>query len=91
MVLTPGQTHDVKGFAPLFRMITDKIEAFLGDRGDDDDAIREGFAIAEVEAVIPAKSNRKSATPHDRAGKPGSLHSRGSRGRPVGFRQVTRR
>ena len=24
-VLTPGQTHDVHGFAPLFRMIGDKI------------------------------------------------------------------
>jgi IS5 family transposase len=62
MVLTPRQTHDVKGFAPLFRMITDKIEAFPGDRGYDADAIREELAKAEVEAVIPAKSNRKSAT-----------------------------
>src|SRR3546814_1045917 len=27
-VLTPGQAHDVQGFAPLFRMISDRI----GDR-----------------------------------------------------------
>jgi transposase len=47
-------------------MITDKIEAFLADRGYDADAIREELAKAEVEAVIPAKSNRKSPTPHDR-------------------------
>jgi IS5 family transposase len=41
-------------------MITDKIEAFLADRGYDADAIREELAKAEVEAVISAKSNRKS-------------------------------
>jgi transposase len=64
-VLTPGQTHDVNGFAPLFPMISDKIEAFLGDKGYDSDAIREELAKAEVEAVIPAKSNRKSPAPHD--------------------------
>lgn len=39
--LTSGQAHDVQGFAPLFRMITDRIEAFLADRGYDADEIRE--------------------------------------------------
>jgi len=66
-VLTPGQTHDVQGFAPLFRMISDRIEAFLADRGYDADAIREEIAKAGVEAVIPAKSNRRNPAPHDRA------------------------
>ena len=47
-------------------MITDKIEAFLADKGYDAAAIRDELAKAEVEAVIPAKSNRKSPTPHDR-------------------------
>ena len=47
-------------------MITDKIEAFLADKGYDSDTIRDELAKAEVEAVIPAKSNRKSPTPHDR-------------------------
>jgi transposase len=47
-------------------MITDKIKAFLADKGYDSDAIREELARADVEAVIPAKSNRKSAIPHDR-------------------------
>ncbi|MBP6433172.1 MAG: IS5 family transposase, partial [Sphingorhabdus sp.] len=65
-VLTPGQTHDINGFAPLFRMITDKIEAFLADKGYDADAIRDEIARAGVEAVIPAKSNRKTPAPHDR-------------------------
>jgi transposase len=65
-VLTPGQTHDVQGFAPLFRMIGDKIEAFLADRGYDADAIREEIAKADVEAVIPAKSNRRNPISHNR-------------------------
>jgi transposase len=65
-VLTPGQTHDVQGFAPLFRMIDDRIEAFLADRGYDADAIREEIAAAGVEAVIPARSNRRNPVPHDR-------------------------
>jgi transposase len=40
-VLTPGQSHDIQGFGPLFRMIADKIEALLADKGYDADAIRE--------------------------------------------------
>jgi transposase len=47
-------------------MISDKIEAFLADKGYDSDVIREELAKAQVEAVIPAKSNRKSPAPHDR-------------------------
>ena len=39
-------------------MISDKIEAFLAERGYDADAIREEIAKADVEAVIPAKSSR---------------------------------
>lgn len=65
-MLTPGQAHDVQGFAPLFRMIGDRIEAFLADRGYDADAIREEIAAAGVEAVIPAKANRRTPAPHDR-------------------------
>ena len=66
-VLTPGQAHDVQGFAPLFRMIEDRIEAFLADRGYDADAIREEIEAAGVEAVIPAKVNRRDPVPHNRA------------------------
>ena len=46
-------------------MISDKIEAFLADRGYDADAIREEIAKADVEAVIPTKSNRRNPIPHD--------------------------
>ncbi|MEI5681816.1 IS5 family transposase [Mesorhizobium sp. CCNWLW179-1] len=66
-VLTPGQTHDIQGFARLFRMISDRIEAFLADKGYDADAIREEIASADIEAVIPAKSNRRDPIPHDKA------------------------
>ncbi len=48
-------------------MIGDRIEAFLADRGYDADAIREEIARADVEAVIPAKTNRRTPIPHDRA------------------------
>lgn len=64
-VLTPGQTHDIQGFGPLFRMIANKIEALLADKGYDADVIREELAKAEIEAVIPAKSNRRTPIPHD--------------------------
>ena len=47
-------------------MISDKIEAFLADRGYDADTIREEIAKADVEAVIPAKSNRRHPALHDR-------------------------
>ena len=65
-VLTPGQAHDVQGFAPLFRMLAERVEALLADKGYDADAIRDTLAKADVEAVIPAKSNRRTPIPHDR-------------------------
>ena len=65
-VLTPGQAHDEQGFGPLFRMLGDRIEALLADKGYDADAIRAEIAVAGVEAAIPAKSNRRIRIPHDR-------------------------
>ena len=50
----------MKGFGPLFGMLTDRIEALLADKGYDADAIRAELAKASVEAVIPAKSNRQT-------------------------------
>lgn len=46
-------------------MIAAKIEALLAYRGYDADAIRQELANAEVEAVIPSKSNRYEPIPHD--------------------------
>ncbi|RYF11453.1 MAG: IS5 family transposase, partial [Oxalobacteraceae bacterium] len=65
-VLTPGEAHDVKGFGSLFGMLADRIEALLADKGYDADAIRQELAKADVEAVIPTKSNCRIPIPHDR-------------------------
>ena len=56
----------MKGFGPLFGMLADRIEALLADKGYDADAIRQELAKADVEAVIPTKSNRRIPIPHDR-------------------------
>nr|WP_308469324.1 transposase [Asaia siamensis] len=64
--MTPGQTHDIQGFGPLFCMIANKIEALLADKGYDADVMREELAKAEIEAGILAKSNRRTPIPHDR-------------------------
>ncbi|OJY02037.1 MAG: IS5 family transposase [Rhizobiales bacterium 63-22] len=48
-------------------MITDRIEVFLADKGYDAEAIRDEIASAEVEAVIPSKSNRREPIAHDKA------------------------
>ena len=50
----------------MLRMIADRIEALLADKGYDADIIREELAASEIEAVIPAKSNRRNPVPHDR-------------------------
>jgi transposase len=65
-VLTPGQTHDTKGFMALLRMVTDRINALIGDKGYDSDAIRDELATSGVKAVIPSKSTRRQPAPFDR-------------------------
>jgi len=47
------------------RMIADRIDALLADKGYDADAIRQELADAEIEAVIPAKRNRLNLASHD--------------------------
>jgi len=47
-------------------MLGERIEAILADKGYDADAVRRQLANAGVEAVIPAKSNRRQPIPHDR-------------------------
>ena len=55
----------MQGFGPLFRMLAERIEALLADRGYDADAIRQELAKADIEAVIPAKKNRRTPIPHN--------------------------
>lgn len=42
-------------------------EAFLADKGYDADTIREEIASSNIEAVIPAKSDRREPIPYDKA------------------------
>ena len=65
-VLTPGQAHDTQGFTPLMRMIADCIDALLADKGYDSDAVRDTLTSMNVEAVIPARRNRRNPAAHDR-------------------------
>lgn len=64
-MLTPGQAHDTQGFGQLFRMLAVRLGALLADKGYDADAIRSEIEEAGVEAVIPAKSNRRVPAAHD--------------------------
>jgi transposase len=48
------------------RMLADRIDALLADKGYDADAIRQELADAEIEAVIPTKRKRRNPAPHDR-------------------------
>ena len=50
----------------LLRMVGDRIEALIGDKGYDSDAIREELATSEVRAVIPSKSTRRHPVAFDR-------------------------
>ena len=56
----------MQGFGPLFRMLAEHVDALLADKGYDADAIRDTLANADVEAVIPAKSNRRTPIAHNR-------------------------
>ena len=61
--LTPGQAHDINGFLTLLRMMDDKIDALLGDKGYDSDHIIAAIEEMGIEAVIPSKSNARSLAP----------------------------
>ncbi|MDT6941312.1 hypothetical protein RI570_14405 [Brucella pseudogrignonensis] len=63
------QSHDTQGFAPLFGMISDRIEAFLADKDYNADATRDEFASTDVEAAIPSKRNSHEPITHDEAMK----------------------
>lgn len=47
-------------------MLAERVEALLAEKGCDADVIRDTLARADVEAGIPAKSNRPTPIPHDR-------------------------
>jgi len=62
-VLLPGQRHDSVGVPPLLDGI--EIGALLGDKAFDNDWLRKELAERGAIAVIPPKSDRKTAIPCD--------------------------
>jgi transposase len=50
----------------LLRMIGDRIDALIGDKGYDSNAIRDALVAIDVKAVIPSKSTRRHPAPCDR-------------------------
>ncbi len=48
------------------RMIANRIDALLADKGYDSDAVRDTPTSMNVEAVIPARRNRRKPASYDR-------------------------
>ena len=63
--LTPGEAADCKAYDALIDLPDRAPEALLGDKAYDSDPIRDDLDKRGIEAVIPSKSNRKVAIPHD--------------------------
>lgn len=65
VVLTSGETNDVKGYEPLMAEDGPEPKVMLADRGYDADAILDDLELRGVEPVIPPKTNRKVQRPID--------------------------
>lgn len=63
-LLTPGQAADCRQALALLEGLA--FERLIGDRGYDTDELRAWLEERGMEAVIPAKRNRKQPIPHDR-------------------------
>ena len=59
IVLTGGETSDVRGYAPLMAEPGPAPSVLMGDKGYDADAILADLDARGVAAVIPPKRNRK--------------------------------
>ena len=64
-VLLPGHRHDTLGVAPLIADVA--FAALLGDKAFDVDWLRADLDKRGAAAVIPPKSNRKTAVIYDKA------------------------
>ncbi len=62
-VLLPGQRHDSVGVEPLIAGI--EIGALIGDKGFDNDWLRQELDARGAAAVIPPKAGRKTDIPCD--------------------------
>ena len=56
-LLLPGQTHDMKGVAPLIEGVS--FDTLLADKAFDTDGLLQAVDARGATAVIPPKANRK--------------------------------
>ena len=56
-LLLPGQTHDMKGVAPLIEGVS--FDTLLADKAFDTDGLLQDVDAHGATAVIPPKANRK--------------------------------
>jgi transposase len=64
--LTHGEAADCTAYTKLIDLPERAPKALLADKGYDTNAIRADLARREIQAVIPAKSNRREKIDHDR-------------------------
>ncbi len=66
--MTPGQTHDAKGFIEVFDGLPKghQLETGVMDKGYDSDAIRQQLIDHQIQPVIPPKSNRTVQIDYDK-------------------------
>lgn len=64
-MLLPGQTHDVKGVAPLIKDVS--FDALLADKALDADWLLQDLDARGAIAVPPPKANRKIQREYDTA------------------------
>jgi transposase len=62
-VLLPGQRHDSVGVEPLITGVD--FDALIGDKAFDSNALRAILNERGAAAVIPAKADRTTTSPHD--------------------------
>ncbi|WP_338014316.1 IS5 family transposase [Sphingomonas cavernae] len=64
--LTGGEAADCTAYDTLIRLPDRAPAALLADKGYDTNAIRADLASRSIQAVIPARSNRRERIEHDR-------------------------
>ena len=67
LFLSPGQTHDAKGFDSVFECLSENhsIQNGVMDKAYDSNHGRETLAAQKIKAVIPSKRNRAEVIDYD--------------------------
>jgi transposase len=66
IVLTPGQTHEMRAFDALVEDMAPGTRCLIGDMGYDADRVRQDLLLRGVLPVIPSNPARKETLPLDR-------------------------